>query len=170
MNEIWKEVPGYFGYEISSLGRLRTAKDGPGIVRGHIHKGGVTLSGYRQYQLGRGRGFRISAHSLVLLAFVGPRPSPEIEINHKNGEKLDNRLENLEYCTRSENCLHMTNVLGKRRGESHGNAKITEDDVREIRRLGATTTLTHAEIGARFGITNKNVGYILRRQAWGHVV
>lgn len=168
MDEIWKPVYGFEGkYEVSNHGRLKNVQEGAGHVTGRILKVGLSLAGYAQYTLGK-YGGRHTAHLLVMQAFVGPRPDG-LEINHKNGIKTDNRLENLEYVSKSENCLHLTRVLGERRGESHGNAKITEDDVREIRRLAVETTLTHAEIGARFDITNKNVGYIVRRQAWIHV-
>lgn len=166
--EIWKQIPGYEGlYSISNTGRCRTDKQGEGARAGKILAIGFNLGGYAQYTLGK-YGGRHQAHKLVLLAFVGQRPEG-YEINHLNGVKADNRLENLEYCTRSENGLHLTRVLGKRRGESHGNAKITEDDVREIRRLARETKLTQAQIGAKFGITNKNVGYIVRMKAWPHV-
>lgn len=168
MNEVWKPVYGFEGkYEISSHGRLRNVQEGSGNVTGRILSVGLNLGGYAQYTLGK-YGGRHTAHLLVMQAFVGPRPDGA-QINHKNGIKTDNRLENLEYCTTSENCLHLTKVLGKRRGESHGNAKLTEDDIREIRRLYSSGEHTQREIAARFNITRPNVGYIVRRIAWPHV-
>ena len=165
--ERWKPVLGFEGkYEVSDQGRLRNVQKGAGHVTGRILRVGLNLKGYAQYTLGK-YGGRHTAHLLVMQAFVGPKPEG-LEINHKNGIRDDNRLENLEYCTKSENCLHLVRVLGKRRGESHGNAKITEDDVREIRRL-ASEGVTQREIAKRFGITHPNVGYIVRKTAWPHV-
>lgn len=169
MDEVWKQVLGFEGkYDISNFGRLKNVQRGSGIVTGRILAPGKNLGGYHQYTLGKSGG-RHTAHLLVMQAFVGSRPDG-MQINHKNGIKADNRLENLEYMSAADNKLHSCRVLGRARGESHGNAKITDDDVREIRLLGSTTSLTHAEIGLRFGITNKNVGYIIRKQAWPHVV
>lgn len=166
--EEWRPIPGFeTSYEVSNLGRVKTIKQGEGARAGRILRPAVNLHGYIQYALGK-YGGRHTAHKLVMLAFVGPCPDG-MERNHINGVKADNRVENLEYVTKSANNLHVTHTLQKRRGESHGNAKLSDDDVREIRRLAAESNLTHAEIGAKFGITNKNVGYIVRRQAWTHV-
>jgi hypothetical protein len=165
--EIWKAIPGFeTSYEVSNLGRVKTTKQGEGARAGRILKPAVNLRGYQQYALGR-YGGRHTAHLLVMQAFVGPRPDG-LDINHLNGIKTDNSLENLEYASKSENGLHATRVLGKRRGESHGNAKINEDDVREIRRLAATG-LSQYKIATLFNLTRPNVGYIVRRVAWSHV-
>ena len=165
--ETWKAIPGFEGqYEISDQGRCKNVGSGPGIVTGHILKPLRTIHGYTQYRLGKYEKPK-TIHSLVLLAFVGQRPI-DFDINHKNGVKDDNRLENLEYVSKSDNCIHMTHVLGKRRGESHGNAKLTDDAVREIRRLYATG-LSQYKIATRFQITRPNVGYIVRRIAWSHI-
>lgn len=167
MDEIWKPVLGFeTSYEVSNEGRLKTIKQGEGARAGRILRPSWNHRGYVQYTLGK-YGGRHTAHLLVLQAFVGPKPDG-LEINHINGVKDDNRLENLEYVTKSENNLHLTRVLGKRRGESHGNAKITEDDVREIRRLAASGTSQYA-IARQFGMTRPNIGYIVRRTAWSHV-
>ncbi len=165
--EEWRPVWGFEGkYEVSNQGRLKNVQEGAGHVTGRILKPGLNLGGYLQCDLGA-YGGRHSLHLLVMQAHVGQKPEG-LEINHKNGNKTDNRLENLEYCTKSENDLHKTRVLGTGRGESHGNAKITEDDVREIRRLAADG-ITQREIAKRFNLTHPNVGYIVRRTAWSHV-
>lgn len=158
--EIWLPIPGFRLHEVSNLGRVRNHKTG------HVLAGQPNWAGYHLLQLGH-LGARPTVHSLVMLAFVGPRPE-DYDINHKDGNKANNRLENLEYVTKSQNKRHSVNVLGKGRGESHGNAKITEDDVREIRRLAAAG-LKHGEIAERFLLTRANVSYIVRRSAWAHV-
>jgi hypothetical protein len=166
--EIWKPVVGFESeYHVSNLGRLMTVKQGSGARYGRILKPGYSQKGYVQYTLGK-YGGRHSAHLLVMQAFFGSKPDG-MEINHINGIKDDNRLENLEYCTKSQNKLHATKFLNKGRGESHGNSKITDEIVREIRRLGHTG-LSHREIAARFNITRTNVSYILKGDAWSHVI
>lgn len=160
--EIWKLVPQLPQYEVSNLGQIRSNN------RGRVNKilsHYVMKNGYHTCQLGRGNKFLV--HRLVLLVFVGECP-PNHEVNHLNGIKSDNRLINLEYCTRQQNAMHMTRTLNKNRGEVHNMAKVNESIVKEIRRL-ATTGLTQTEIGKRFGISRSNTGAIIRRYLWPHV-
>lgn len=92
-----------------------------------------------------------------------------MEINHKNGIKADNRLENLEYVTKKQNEQHSRTILGNNiRGERHGMSKLTEEQVREIRAL-RKDGLTLWAIANKFGITAANVDYITKGQAWKHV-
>ena len=166
--EIWKPIPTFeLEYHVSDLGRVMTVKQGNGARAGRILKPNTNLRGYKQCILGKYGGIH-TVHKLVMIAFVGPVPAGH-EINHINGIKTDNRLVNLEYCTKSHNNRHKVDVLGLTRGETHGNSKITDEIVREIRRLG-TTGLLHREIAARFDISRANVSLILRGEAWGHVI
>lgn len=159
--EVWKPIPGCPKYEASNLGRVRNK------TADRILRPGFNLGGYAQYTLGK-YGGRHQAHKLIMLAFVGPRPPDKPDINHINGIKADNRLENLEYCTKSYNKIHSISVLGKTRGESHGNSKITNENVREIRRLAANGT-AHKVIAAQFSMTRGNISYIVRRSTWNHL-
>lgn len=165
--EIWKPVVGFeTTYEVSNLGRVRTlGARSNGQPSGLVMKPGLNLQGYHQIMLMDRK--RHTVHLLVLQAFAGPRPGG-MEINHKNGVKTDNRLENLEYCTKSENNTHKVQVLGKGRGETHGMSKLTDDDVREIRRLAAKG-IPQRVIAARFNMTHPNIGFIVRRATWAHV-
>jgi NUMOD4 motif/HNH endonuclease len=114
----WKPVPGYEGlYEVSTEGQVRSFRrrgtSGKVLSRGHAKRGGyLTVSLLRGcHQSTR------PVHSLVLEAFVGPRPEGA-EIRHLDGDPTNARLSNLAYGTRSEN------VLDKRRhGTDHNVAK-----------------------------------------------
>ena len=98
--ERWKPVLGFEGkYEVSDQGRLKNVQEGAGHVTGRILRVGINLRGYAQYTLGK-YGGRHSAHLLVMQAFSGPKPDG-LEINHKNGIKTDNRIENLELWSHS---------------------------------------------------------------------
>lgn len=160
--EIWKQVPNIPNYFVSNFGEAKSFNK---------HKAGIILkpftmpNGYMTYQLGRKHKFLI--HRLVMLAFIGECPDGH-EVNHINGIKSDNRLENLEYCTRQQNALHLSKILNKNRGEVHNMAKVNDSIVREIRRL-ATTGLSQREIGRIFGISRSNTGAIIRRFLWPHV-
>ncbi|MBR2399517.1 MAG: HNH endonuclease [Alistipes sp.] len=114
VEEIWRQVDGTQGrYEISSFGRFRfkgsliTYKDGrkryypPHIVKTRPDKNGYPLVSIRNN--GKHNHFKI--HRLVASTFI-PNPSNKREVNHINGIKSDNRVENLEWVTSSENKLH----------------------------------------------------------------
>lgn len=113
------------------------------------------------------------AHRAVWMAFNGPIPAG-MEINHKNGLRHDNRLANLEVCTRRENNLHKFRVLGYRSqgrglpGEANGSSKLTADDVRAIR-IFNTIGLPQKTLGNLFGVSQPMIGLIVRREKWKHL-
>ncbi len=106
--EIWKSIQGYEGhYSVSNIGRIKSHKridPNNHLVKERILKMPINKDGYYQVGLcknGKLKTYRI--HRLVLLAFVG---KSDFECNHKNCNKLDNKLENLEYLTKKQNVYH----------------------------------------------------------------
>lgn len=170
--ETWREVPGYEGiYEVSDRGRVRTL-----VTRVRGYKAGAELKqtpsadGYLTVTLildGQNR--KEYAHRLVMLAFVGA--PGDLDVNHKNGVKDDNRVENLEYMTRRDNIVHSLRVLGRirgLRGEQHQDAKLTVEGVREIRRRLTTGETCHS-IAKDFGVTPSAIRQIKIGRSWKHV-
>lgn len=116
--EIWKPVVGYEGrYEVSNIGRVRSIER---IVQGgrtptafrtvpaKIRALSVNADGHLRVTLHKESQRKIFfVHSLVLAAFVGPRPDRDSEIRHLNGNPADNRVENLAYGTHAENVADM---------------------------------------------------------------
>lgn len=173
MIEKWKDIPGYQGrYAVSDLGRvLRKARKASRTERNLPSKifspQIATRGGYHIVSLVGGERRTVSVHSLVLLAFSGPRP-PRHDINHLNGIKKDNRLCNLEYCTRSENELHKRSVLRLSVGSQMRSAKLKERDIPVIRESAAIGT-SRAEIAKRFSVSRRLIGAIVTRARWKHV-
>jgi len=167
--EEWRPVPGFETYyEVSDMGRVRRIQPTGYRLRKVIRY----ASNYWRVSLRRpGTGPRLFAiHRLVLLAFVGPCPVG-CEVNHLNGDRSDNRLSNLEYCTKRENALHSFRILGRapQRGSAHGRSKLTEGEVIEIRRLHATG-LSLSALHRLFPHSNvMNMSFIVRRKTWRHI-
>lgn len=112
MSEQWKDVEGYERiYQISTLGNLRRLAGEIETERGLRRlparmKKAVLVDGYLYYSLSANNiNKRFAAHRLVATAFI-PNPDNKPDVNHLNGNKTDNRVENLEWCTRSENMQH----------------------------------------------------------------
>lgn len=158
-SEVWRAVVGYEGlYEVSNHGKVRNASrrelSTPADGRGYAK---VNLSKNK-------RKLQKSVHSLVAEAFLGPRP-PGYDINHKNGIKTDNRVENLEYVTRQQNLRHAIAMGITPTGSRRRDAKLSSDDVREVRdRLSRGET--HKSIAARFGVCREVVGLIYRGKTY----
>jgi hypothetical protein len=140
MSEQWRPVPGYEGlYAVSDMGRVKslekhTRTNGPALQ----HRPERLLSpitdwtGYNYQNLSKdGTAKKIAVHTLVLLAFVGPRPDG-MQCCHNNGERKDNRLCNLRWDTVAENAAdrhaHGTSAIGERSAK----AKLTDEMVRWI--------------------------------------
>jgi hypothetical protein len=108
---------------------------------------------------------------LVLTAFVGPKP-PGMECCHKDDNKDDNSIENLYWGTHKENMLdrdrHGLNV--NHRGSAHGMSKLTEERVREIRKLWETGTRNQALLARMFNVTPGTIRQVIKRKTWNHVL
>lgn len=108
MNE-FRSIPGFEEYEASSEGIIRRSPN-PLKIRIKINLGRIMKqslckkSGYLAVCLSRnGKTFYPNVHILVARAFLGPKPTEKIVVNHKDEDKLNNAIQNLEYCTRSYN-------------------------------------------------------------------
>ena len=167
----WRDVVGYEGiYQVSDQGRVKRIAAASGTFVGKILR--LTKAhGYCHVGLCLNRKRTThKAHRLVLDAFVGPEP--DLECNHKNGIRDDNRLENLEWVTPSENMRHSLDVLGNEnaRGERQGMSKLTAEQVRTIRVLYASGQYTYQELGKFFAVGKSTIWLVVRRVTWQHVI
>lgn len=169
----WKTCPSDPHYEVSDEGEVRSIdrmieRNGkPARVQGVLLKLRKHSNGYRGVSL---RYRQAMVHSLVMEAFVGPRPKG-MDINHKNGDKADNRLENLEYCSRSQNMAHAvrTGLMPPpplRRGTDNDHlCRLNEEKVRHIRQWHAEGGGT-TQIARHYDVGLSTVWNIVKRKSW----
>ena len=120
-------------YEVSNLGNMRRAKPGRRTYVGRPVKPIVLMIGYLAVRpVVDGKNVQMFLHHIVASSFLGPRPSG-MSINHRDGDKTNNRVENLEYVTHAENMAHAARTGLMARGESHPGAKVSNADVEAIR-------------------------------------
>lgn len=175
-NEIWKKHPEYIGYlKVSNFGRVSTydsvyyINGFPYKKNGKILKGTILNNGYRQYTLTVNNiEFKILAHRLVYSCFNGKIPEGLV-INHLDGIKDNNNVENLELCTIKENVLHSINVLGNyNHGQYNKRSKLTTKDaisILERKKKGESALQISRDMNiARGTITN-----IYNGNAWPHI-
>lgn len=105
--EIWEDVKGYEGiFKISNTGKLIRVKSSVNMPNNNILKGEVTKFGYRQYHMKvKGVSRKLKAHRLVAEAFI-PNPDNLPQVNHIDGDKLNNNVKNLEWCDQTHNNRH----------------------------------------------------------------
>ncbi len=168
----WKPIKGFVGYEVSSEGQIRRSLPGRRTFVGRIRSQHEDLYGYKKISLyQRGERIRLHVHIIVAEAFLGQRPKNK-EVNHKNGNHKDNRIQNLEWITHQENILHAFQVLGRgnhRRGEKNHISKLRECDVISIRTLYGSGRFSYRKLAVRFSITHQAIRSVVKRDTWKHI-
>ncbi len=165
----WRPVASYNGayrerYLVNAAGEVWSTRGGR-ILRAIPNK----VSLYPSVDI-RAEGQRhvATVHRLVLEAFVGLRPAGMVA-RHLNGDRSDPRLENLAWGTLQENADDQTVHGTRRRGETAGNAILSEAQVREIRRLRSNGA-TYRSIAGSFPVSDTTVFRVCDRSRWRHVV
>ena len=164
MNEIWKEY--IYNFDVSNKGRIRNR------VTGHILKQTPFKNGYYGCVVSCGSRLNkkaIRIHVAVAELFI-ENPFAYTELNHKDGNKLNNEVDNLEWCTHSYNIEHAINkgLLKISQGEDHGLAKLKREDVEFIR---THYTPYDNQYGARalarkYGVHHSVIERIVHNKAW----
>lgn len=161
--EQWKPVRGFSGaYAVSNFGRVRrVGGDVRGAALGRVLTTFVSKQpGYPAVNLQVGGVKRVEyVHRLVAEAFLGPARD-DAQVNHRDGDKLNNDPSNLEWVTPSENIDHSYRAGLKA-------TKLTEGTVREIRQLHPR--LSMRLLAQRFGVSKKTILDVLKRRTWKHV-
>lgn len=162
--ETWQNIND--NYQISDMGNVKTIERrvsfgcGYRTVKEKILKP-LNIHGYHYVYVGS----RKAIHRLVAEVFI-PNPLGLPQVNHKDGDKSNNVVYNLEWCTQSENSKHAYNTGLICRGESHPKSKLTSDDIIEIRKLHGQPL---KELSERFGVTKMCISKIQNNKMWRHI-
>lgn len=172
-----RTIPGFPNYSITKDGRVWSkARKGSGGCNS-VGRWLIPLkqNGYLFAQLWeRNKGYRIGIHRLLLLVYIGPCP-PGMECRHLNGNRSDNRLDNLCWGTRKENIQdairHGTHncLYRDRKGEKNGRNKMTEAGVRVMRYLRHIAKFSIKDLMWQFDSRKTTVKDICSRKTWKHV-
>jgi hypothetical protein len=172
--QTWKPVVGYEGiYEVSDIGNVRsvlyrslryTKRTEPTELRKRVGKYSVVWL-YRN-DVKRQK----PIHRLVAEAFIGPQPTLDHEINHKNGNGNFNHVDNLEWITHSENMYHSYTLPGRKRvrGENHPKSKLLAEDIPVIRRMKSDGQ-SYLKIANHFNVSKPLIKNIIAGRAWKHI-
>lgn len=117
-----------------------------------------------------GKGTSARFHRLLAIAFI-PNPENKPEVNHKNGIKTDNRLENLEWATKSENMLHayQNGLVHAVKGEKASISKLSEKIVMSIRERHQAGSVNISALARQYGVCGATIDKAIKRETWAHV-
>lgn len=177
--ETWKSVVGYEGYyEVSNLGNVRSIdryvkkESYQRFAKGVLLKPAWKKEGrdcYPKVSLSKnGKSNTYYTYRLVAEAFM-PNPDNLPCVNHIDGDKFNPQVDNLEWCTYSENSKHsFATNLQCNKGVNNSRARLTEDDVLDIRKRYENGEDSR-EIAKRYGIVRDYVYMIKDKKVWKHI-
>ena len=155
-DEVWKDIEGYEGlYQVSNFGNIKSLPKvrhngrGTYIQKEKILKPSNTSTGYKKIELckdGKRKGFKV--HRLVAIAFI-PNPDNKPEVNHIDGNKINNNIDNLEWVTSSENTIHAY--------ETGLNSNKKDLDEKKIIYMYCELNMTMQEIAKHFNVPIKSI-------------
>lgn len=167
--EYWKIIKNHQNYEISNFGKIRRVVSSSGTFVGKILKTKIDKQGYERINLCKNcKKYYKSVHSLVLETFVGLCPAG-MQCNHKDGNKTNNHIDNLEWVTPSDNQKHAHRLgLKNNKGEKHSQNKLTENNVITIRKL-LRLGLKQETISKFFYVHQVTISDIKNNKTWSHL-
>lgn len=173
MNERWALIPGFgTAYEVSDQGQVRSYRR-PGQHRDVLRPTPRILKQYGERYLHveiineDGAFKQPYVHQLVALVFHGACPAGLV-VNHKDGDRANNAAVNLEYVTPPQNVEHARLTGLCPRGMNNGGAKLSDDEVREIRQKHARGS-GYGTIAKEYGLGKSTVYGIVKRKQWRHI-
>jgi hypothetical protein len=175
---IWKTVKDYENiYLVSNTGIIKSVdhlvvhKNGRNrIQKGRILKTSISKKGYVQVSLSKDNiRFHTGVHRVVAIAFI-PNPNNLPEVNHKDGNKLNNEDDNLEWNTGSDNMIHavLNHLINPNLGEKHHMSKISNKQIINLRNLHKSG-LNNKELAKHYYISETAMSNILRKKTYKNI-
>lgn len=174
--EIWKDVKGFEGlYSVSDKGRVKSHdkkhkhfKNGAEYVRkGRILRPYKKKHGYLEvslYDINRKPHYKL-VHRIVAEAFL-PKVNGAEVVNHKDHSKVNNKVENLEWCTQKENCGYSLKKGFYKVGEEAHSAKMTRETVIECRKKYFVSGFSIKDLSNEYGLSYQNMNSLIKGESW----
>ena len=163
MEEIWKDVVGFEDYfQISSFGRLFGKRSGKVLKLSNV---GGYLAHTTRLNGRNSRSICLKIHKLVAEAFLTKICDSHV-VNHIDGVKTNNRVENLEYVTQQENVIHAFRTGLNKPKARHSDRKISDEQVELLFSMYASGSYTYRDLSHVFGIHYSTIGRILRKETY----
>lgn len=167
----WKIIERFNGmFSVSDTGHIRNNKTAV-ILKSQTNKKGYSLVTIKPY--GRlGKTFCLRVHREVALAFI-PTNDVSLQVNHIDGNKTNNHVNNLEWCTVKENIKHSfdNKLQPPRKGINNNSAKLSDIDILTIRKLYVPYDKVFGcrALAARYGVTHSTITRITNNLGWSHI-
>lgn len=171
--EIWKIIDWSKGcFEVSNQGNFRRIKPSKirhyGFIKNRLIKTVEARVGYRRFSAKiDGKHYYEMAHRVVARHFIGAIPKGK-QVNHKNGIRFDNRAENLEYVTPSQNLIHASRILKSLGGENQWKSKLTDEQVKEMRKTTFKYGI-YSFFARKFGVSPATARKAMSGIGWKHI-
>lgn len=176
MIEEWRDIEGFDGYyQVSNTGKVRSQGGKNGRRKGEWYLRALSRNrdGYLKIRLVQGgKDTTQRVHTLVAKAFI-LNPNNFDTVNHKDGDKTNNNVDNLEWVDRSQQMIHAYKLGLKKaiKGSKNSQAKLTDDDIRYIRSHYKRNTrgFSTVSLSKQFGVSNRVIGLITRGLSYTNV-
>lgn len=162
-NEIWKPIQGFDSYLVSNIGRVMR-------LGGKVHAMNKSSDGYIRatFRTSRTQCTTKKVHRLVAIAFI-PNPNNYPSVNHIDGNKENNAVWNLEWCTHKMNMKHAADTGLTARGVKCNKSKLTESQIHAIRQIYDAGLSSQRSLAAKYKVAKNAIKMIVNRKSWKHI-